>query len=677
MSAKYPYLDISIRVYDADHNYSVVGTGGDIDLPPMENLGQYFMSLGDGYLMWADDTYRYFGYFMMGPDGQKPTMTVTVGMPRAVLMPGRSLTSLLGAVRSRVREGETVTEALLDRLAGESGFPEHPLMAPDDTDVNAATKLFGCRTYNSSAELANIFGFPRQKSYADYGAIVVVPSTVLTADEPENQMPAITAPIDKALMVVTPEDVTVSADRVEFSDHLTVVYNCDGFDPVSVMFEVGTTNRYVRINGPALVVNSALHAGIIFHKRIPYTVTSGGGLPIDTYTILINGRTANRTEEGFEISNTDFVAPDGSPMKAKITVSSTNFSAYSREFTPEELSQAAPLEVVLEPESRDIVLRLDFGGGRIVEESLNIEKNTPEYCQLRAGRFHGFRAHRLMGATPETYNVDVRPSYEAPQPQPQAAKFTPEAEQPAQEQSEANEAQSGHRGPVAPVIEKAPTAIWKEESHERRAPEFANETRPAEETDENAMPREPRKPINYGKIAIVAVTVGLAIIIIWYLASVFSGSDQPTDQADSLQTEQTATNGATDGSAATAAQAPASTLTAEETADIEYLNDHSKWRREELKSETGRKLFDDMAAGDVDAIASSDYFSVKDRCANREANKLVDMLWKGKGSSMEKSQKNIMTKGLAKGVADIHALYESVARKQPSEVKNTEPRPQK
>ena len=682
MSEKYSYLDISIRVYDADGNHSSLGTGADIALPDLSGVAANFMSLGDGYLMWTDATYRYYSYFLLSADGQRLTMSVTAGMPRSVLLQGRSIVTLLGSVKSRVKESETLTDQLLDRLAGEAGFPEHPLMAPEPEEAQVASEaMLGCRTYNSNAELGNIFGFPRQRVYGKYGAIVIVPSTVLTVED--STLPQINEPIDKALTVVAPEGVDVSETRVEFSDHLSVTYNCDGFDPVSVMFEVGTTNRYVRINGPALVVNTALHAGIIFHKRIPYTVTSLGGMPIDTYTILINGRTANRTDDGFEVSNTDFLEEN----TAKITVSSTNFSTYTATFTPQQLAAAAPLDIVLEPESREILLRLDFGGGRIVEEILNIEKNTPEYCQLRAGRFHGFRAHRLMGSTPETYNIDVRPSGEAVAPQAapaaptqshifagQPIEMAPAAPQQPEPQPEAKQPS----GPVAPVIEKAPTAIWNEEKPQRHAPEFENETR-GEQSEGTS--KAPRIKINFGKVTMAVVTVGLAILAIWYLASLFGRGGETEAAADSLeqiQVLQDTETPAAQTAQQTAAPAQASNLSADDQADITYLNDNSKWRSENLKSQAAIQLFEAMKNGNVDAIASSDYFAIEGRCTNRQAQKLVDMLWAGKGSPQARKQARLLREGTEKGTADLHDLVERIARCQPLDSeKNTQPRPKK
>ncbi|MDE6783136.1 MAG: hypothetical protein K2J17_05375, partial [Paramuribaculum sp.] len=401
-STKYPYIQVAVTVVDeegAPSDFSF-NDAPMVTLPALSRIAEMFVDLTDGYLMWEAPGKRAYTYFRMAtPDSGE--LSVTVMLDSDVLTSGRPVVSLLADIQRRLTAGDTIDEHLMDTLIDEAGFAEEPLRAHVDDAIWMDGDDICYRTFASSGELNNIFGFPRQEAYKEYRGVLVIPSDITVTDDTD--LSEITAPVDKALMVVCPPDVTASEYRVSFSDNLTINYYCDGFDSVSVMFEVGTTNRYVRINGPALVVNSAHHAGIIFHRRIPYTVEAVGGTPIDTYTILINGRTANRNDEGFEIANTDFA---NGPVK--ITISSTNYSSFSQEFTPDTLEAAAPLNVVLQPEAREVLLRLDFGSGRVLEKKLNFEKNTPEYCRLRAGNFHGFRAHRLMGTALETYNIDVK-----------------------------------------------------------------------------------------------------------------------------------------------------------------------------------------------------------------------------------------------------------------------------
>jgi len=666
MSLKYPYIDVAVNVAEGVRPATMFLTDGApaVELPALSGIASHFVSLTDGYLIWPAGDKRAYTYFVL--DGVEGTavLTVTLLVEGDVLLSGRPIVNLLVAIKNRALGGETLTSDSIDRLIGEAGFSDEPLRNECDIWVTSGNGGVCCRTYASTGELANILGFPRQKDYERFRGVVVVPASVMMVAGEE--LPQITTPVDKSLMVVCPDDVAASAQRVSFSDHLKVTYSCKGFDPVAVMFEVGTTNRYVRINGPALIVNSAKHAGIVFRRRVPYSVVTIGGIPVDTYTILINGRTASRTEEGFEVSNTDF--EDGT---VKITVSSTNFTTYSQTFTSESLEESMPLAIVLEPESKDILLRLDFGGGRVVEERLNIEKNTPEYNQLRAGRFHGFRAHRLMGSTPETYNIDVKPTYDATPTAKarveeatlplEAAEATDPAGTVVTEIPKAKVVFSGEitPGPEAPTFEKAPTAIWEEKKHERKAPEFTNETIGEKED-------KPKREYDYKKIGRIAGCVIVGIIVIWAISKLVSGCGGDGDVADSLDV--TADSIAiVDSATATiqpGAQASA-VLTAEEKEDVAYLNDNKVWKKESLKSEKYRTLFESMAAGEVDDIASNDYFAVNGQATNSEAVKAMDMMWNAKGTPQERSHRRLLKELTAKGSLDIHRLYEDLARRMP------------
>ncbi|MCM1293076.1 MAG: hypothetical protein NC111_06870 [Bacteroides sp.] len=692
MSTKYPYIDVAVNIAEGAQPAVDFLTEGApaVQLPALSGLASHFTGLDEGYLMWPAGNKRAYTFFMLDGLAGQPIMTITLLVDRDAILSGRSVINLISAIKGRVTEGEALTTESVDRMASEAGFVEEPLRSEFDAWGTPATGGVCCRTYASAGELTNIIGFPRQEAYNRYRGVVVVPSSVLMVSGEE--LPQITSPVDKALLVICPEGVTASAESVNFSDHLKVTYSSQGFDPVSVMFEVGTTNRYVRINGPALIVNNALHAGIVFRRRVPYTVVSLGGSPINTYTILINDRTASRTDEGFEVSNTDF--EDG---KVKITVSSTNYSTYSQTFTPEMLEESIPLAIVLEPESRDILLRLDFGEGRVIEDRVNIEKNTPEYNQLRAGRFHGFRAHRLMGSSPETYNIDVKPTYDATpsartraeatlpfdepvsEPVRTAAPAEVKAEAPATPvkapvESPAPEAKKPaaavSNGPVAPEFQKAPTAIWEDEKPEIKAPEFANVTKGEEK--ERTIEIDYKK---YGKYAAIAV---VALLVLWGIIKMFSSCGGSHD--DNLGNELTGDSATmvttTDGGQVVDAAQAVTTPTADEQADIDYLNDNKVWKEDRLRSDKYKALYGAFVAGSIDEIVNNDYFAVESRCKNSEALKAVDMMWKAKGTGQAKSHRRLMTKAADKGSLDIHSLYEEVAKRMPkAEEYNTEARP--
>ncbi len=712
MSTKYPYLDIAISVL-ADNNQPVnysFNSAPTIALPSLSDLARHFVNLSDGYVMWKVGGRRAFTYFQLNNEGTVTQLAVTVRMDTDILLPGRPIVNLLGTIRRTVTDGARLTHETIVRALSDSGFPENPLRTEAESDQQDAATGLCCRTYISGTELANIMAFPRQEDYAPYQGVIVVPATV--SMQPDSSIPVITNPIDKALMVVCPEEAKASAYRVELSDHLTVTYNMAGFDPQSVEFEVGTTNRYVRINGPALVVNSARHAGIVFSRSVPYSVKSATGNDIDTYTILVNGRTATRNENSFELTNTDFsTTADG---KVTISVSSTNFGSYSREFTPEELSEAMPLDIVLEPEARKVSLRLDFGGGRILEDSITLEKSTPEYNRLRAGNFHGFRAHRLMGSTPETYNIDLKCQAQPAQPslnfsQPASAPLAKEPvsdnekardEQPAAETEKPETSRTPrqplrHNGPVAPVIEKAPSAVWEEKQSRRVAPKFENVTgdrkqdkkrkKTADElpTVEKAEEPQAETKEKESKLDMRLIIIGISVIavalIVWWLMLLFSGNgssdaDNGDMAADSVEQVNYTDAAGQPAAAAPVQAAPVAATSDAEKADVQYLNDNTTWNIADLKSDKYRALINAMQQGDIDAVASNHYFSVAGTATNKKAVQVVTYLWKAKGTPQMKGNVKILTKLTKDGKANLGQLIDDLSRLQPTEP-NAEPMP--
>lgn len=725
MSAKYPYLDIAISVLSNGTqpvNYSF-NSAPTIALPSLSDLARHFVNLSDGYVMWQVGGRRAFTYFQLDEEGKNTVLAITVRMDSDILMAGRPIVNLLGTIHRTLTNEKQLTHESLMRALSDSGFSEQPLRSDAEIECPSVATGLCCRTFISSTELANIMAYPRQKEYDDYQGVIVVPATVSML--PESSIPMITEPINKALMVVCPENVTASAKRVELTDRLTVTYEMPGFNPQSVDFEVSTTNRYMRINGPALVVNSALHAGITFTRSVPYSVASASGNPLDTYTILINGRTATRGEGCFEVSNADFV--NG---KVVISVSSTNYGSYSREFTPEELSEALPLDIVLEPEARQICLRLDFGGGRIIEDTITLEKSTPEYNSLRGGSFHGFRAYRLMGNTPETYNIDVRPTGQPvakqpkldfktpdsdaarvaePAPQPEVATTKPI--EPTQETTipmpkDKRNDNARRNGPVAPVMEKAPSAVWEEKEHKRVAPKFENvadngnkkkerhNEQPVIENSTDEIKSKKKKNGDESKMDVRLIIIGVATIAIaligWWMWLLFSDNIAnpeaevaDTQQGESIedvnyntiagQPENNVTATAQTSTAA-AAPAPVASATDEEKADIEYLNSNRTWKVADIKSEKYRALITAIQNGDIQAMANNPYFAIAGTATNKRAIAVMDYLWKAQGTIQEKNNLKHLGKLTEGDKFDLQELIDKLSRYQPAEP-NATPRP--
>lgn len=708
MSLKFSYLKLSLRYVRGAKStpvFSYPSSERAVRAPfDARYIMSRFVNLSDFYVMGCHDGSRYISYVSADDqaDSQSDLLELTVVTDSAVLLPGRAVLNLFGSIKNMLENDEPFNDETIDAALDASGFAAEPLRGSQSPAGNDLKGVPCYRTFVSANELATILSFPRQSAYDRYSETVLTHVTAVPS--PTDALPQITVPVSQSFTVVCPPDITASAETVELTDHLTLTYRKQGFEPATETFEVGTTNRFVRIQGPALLVNSAEKAGVTFIQRVPYTVVSSKGVPVTTYTILINGRTATRTDGYFEVSSLDF----NNEGTVNITVSSTNYFTTSLDFTSEELAGANPLELVLVPEEMNVMLRLDFGDGRMMEQELTIEKSSSEYRLLRAGNFHGFRAHRLMSHEPETYSVDmaapavaqgagVRTVADAyAQRQPMAAtkpviapEVASEADEPAAPAHEAPKSAAQLRAErlqrdiptklEEAASEKAEKTDKRRKAYEKDIPRKADilEDDPDDDEDKVGTTRKIFSPLLLAIVAVVLVTGG----IVWYILSLFPDAKPAEEQAVDVTAaaDTTPRIEVIDDVTAQPVPAPESNVaapSAEENADVEYLNTHDTWRLADLKSPRYREFFATLSTGDIDAIANTDYFAVRDRATNKKAVKIMDYLWEAKGTFGERRNVKAMTALKDKEEIDINALYELLARMQDSNP-NKEERPQR
>lgn len=110
--------------------------------------------------------------------------------------------------------------------------------------------------------------------------------------------------------------------------------------------------------------------------------------------------------------------------------------------------------------------------------------------------------------------------------------------------------------------------------------------------------------------------------------------------------------------------------------DLAYFNNNAVWRRADLTTDAGRAFFDTMVSGDIDAIASSDYFAVQGRATNPKAVQIVELLWAAKGTGTQNSNQRVLTARRKSAEINLSEVYELLARYRDSNP-NTSPRPVK
>ncbi|MDE6485502.1 MAG: hypothetical protein K2L14_08940 [Duncaniella sp.] len=569
---------------------------------------------------------------------------------------GKQVIALLSELKKAlVEDGDTSCQAI-DRAITAAGVPADPMRlqswayrpVPADTPMRDAAY----RTYISSSELAGIFSFPAQPDYDSYRCIIVVPASASL--RPGTKMPRITSPIRKLYTILAPADVELLRDTAYSGERVTITYTRPGFSPRTETITVGNPSAFIRLDGSTIRVRDARECGVRFTRRVPVEVCSSKGGSVTGYTIAINGRPVNTMEPYVEFTEKDLTEYATVEIKA----ASNGFSPLKIEKSTSELLEADNLVLELDPVEQGVTLRLDFGDGRVVEQIISIEKNTPEYTSLRAGRFHGHRAHRTVNQDPddtsEIYTVDVSAG---------AAPVREAAAAPLREESAPQ--------PSAPVFENI-----ADENPEPEPEAEIDTTVPVVATDDPAEEiKEAENNVKQGSsrririLAVAAAIVVLVVVLVFFIPLGKTVGESADDLPATVENTDSVTAPATEN--AGEAPAPVSTLGA----DADYLNNNRQWVVANLSSPAGNALMNAFAEGDVDAIAGNEYFAAG-TCTNSRARKALELMWRAKTGPTRGSIARELKKAAASGTIDLDKLVDRLARVQPQAADaNTMPLP--
>lgn len=667
--SQYSYLHIALRGEVGGTTrtiYSYPASGSNVDprwnsttVEPGAAIKR-FLNASECYVLQTTPLGHYFSLITRNTiNPEQGYLMIAILVENGCALTGRQLMNAFTNLKKVLIEDEAHNDADVEEALGQAMIPTEPLRleaweyqapAPDVTVSEAAY-----RTYISQQELESIFSFPCQPDHADYRCIIVVSAT--TSLRPGVKMPRLTAPIRKLYSVVCPEGVTASSTQVYDGDRLELSFNKKGFNTHKETVIIGTPSAYTKYDGSTILVRSAAQTGIRFERRISVKVISAKGMPLNGYTISLNGRPVNTMDPYIELLEKD-VAAGG---EVDIVVQSNNYRPLKLKKKAEDMLVIEELEFVMQPVEQGVTLRLDFGDGRVFEQQISIEKNNPEYNRLHSGNFHGFRANRQVTQdNSELYNVDVRPGSKC--------YFGSE-----------EEAAGEPKQKKAPVFEK----VVEEEKNERGRiekfiPKFERKRKDADEqpehelnsvhepdTDEDmdeSAPRSKRRYVYLGVgIAVILAVVGLTVFLPQYLG-------EPDDPAPAEQIA---------GVAAEQEAAKVVPMTPEESADVEYLNTYPVWEVEKLQSAMGRSLIEAITAGDIDATVNNDYFAVKGRATNEKAILFADLIWRAKGSFSESSNRRVMRSAVKNGAIDLKVFSDNLAKRRPAEKANEQPRPVK
>ncbi|MDE6431410.1 MAG: hypothetical protein K2K65_09605, partial [Duncaniella sp.] len=597
-------------------------------------------------------------------------MMISVLVDNGCALTGRQLMGIFLNLKKTLIDEENLTDAAVEEALADADVHEEPLRleawmyhAPEPGEAISEAAY---RTYISQQELESIFSFPYQPDYSSYRCIIVVSAT--TTLRPGVKMPRLTVPIRKLYSLVCPEGVIASSTQAYEGDSIELSFVKNGFSTHKEEVIVGTPSAYMKYDGSTIIIRTPAQTGIRFERRIPFKVMSAKGSPVKGYVITLNGRSVNTMEPYIELYEKDL--EPGSEVD--IQVQSNNYHPLRMKKSAEEMLVTDELLLELLPVEQGITLRLDFGDGRVFEQQISIEKNTPEYNRLHAGNFHGFRALRQVSEDDNVvFNVDVRANGRPVAPNIEVPKEEAPKESPAK--APVFENISADVRPERPVIDTTlPTSDIEDEPEVRpeprkRKPVITDYEADDDDDDErpDLSPRRPRRGL-YRWLAIGAAVIAVVVGAVVFLPQYVGSDDDPVPADEIAAAEQ--------GGAAPEVRRE---LTEDEAADLAYLNTYPVWEVDKMKSPMGKSLMEAILAGDIDAVVNNDYYAVTGRATNEKAILVADLIWRAKGSPSDKGNRRIMRSAVKNGAIDLKTFSDNLAKRRPAERINDTPRPSK
>ena len=630
-----------------------------------------FLNATECYVMQSTPIGNYISLITrntMAPE--KGFMMLSVMVDDGYALTGRQVVSLFANLKKALIEDEELTDQAVDLALIRAEVPRQGVeleswtyLAPEPSETPVAEAAY--RTYMTVQELESIFSFPEQKEYQQYRCILVVSATISL--RPGVKMPRITTPIRRQYTVEAPEGIEVSERLVYDGDRLEITYTKPGYDSHKETVTVGQLNAYTKTDGSKILIRTPQQTGIRFVRKIAFKVNSTKGTPLNGYTVSINGHTVNTMTPWLELTERELV-PDGD---VEIQVASTNYKTLKLTIPTSEMLTTEKLDFELQPVEQTVTLRLDFGGGRVFEQEVSIEKNTAEYNRLHSGNFHGFRAHRqVTDDNSEVYNIDVRLTNPPVAPNFETGHTDSKSDDSRRRLTPQFENISDEAGEKKPVIDTSlPVDPRREEKHVEAETNPDNDGPVIDDIDDDDD--EYRSSLPFYRNRGFLWGLGALIVIAVVALAIFLPGDKGA--SDQLVTETTI--GA--DSTAVAQTAPVAPMTPEEQADADYLNNNAAWDLSKLQSPMGQALAEAIKDGDLKALAENDYFAVTGRCTNARANEIVDMAWAAIGSPNEKGNKRRLSTAAKSGSIELKKAVEAMAKVRPSEEINTNPRPRK
>lgn len=229
------------------------------------------------YAIWRNQYGNY--YAIIEPnraDTRNGYIALTVFTAHLKAKEGKEMINLLHSLKQIIidqncRKSEDI-ESLLELLLGsysQNFIPE----AFNAASVGTKKKSMAYRTYDTQAELNNIFTHIDQEEYYIFPWVLIVPrSSVPSAVEMVNSpFERVTTTIKHTYTVLAndPSTTNVSNLSVRDGDTLNITYSRHGFDSVTkaVSISAASPSQYYYIDRNIVRVKSAIEANVVFSRR--------------------------------------------------------------------------------------------------------------------------------------------------------------------------------------------------------------------------------------------------------------------------------------------------------------------------------------------------------------------------------------------------------------------------
>ena len=231
-------------------------------------------------------------------------ITVMIVAQYESLINGQMIFNLLNLLKTNVLDTNDITAEAVEQCLIASQMPTINVAPPRITQVqNRNQQAF--RMYNSNEELYDIFQFPQQKEYDQYGEVFLVNKFWCNNTVPGVAL--LTSPIIKTYNVSKPANV-ICDSTTQTGNTLNITYKKPGFAPLSIPVTInGIDNQYVHYKGTDIIILTP--DDLQFKQRVNIRVringynysddsvrASVGGAPTQ-FSSLLNAYSADVTKE--------------------------------------------------------------------------------------------------------------------------------------------------------------------------------------------------------------------------------------------------------------------------------------------------------------------------------------------------------------------------------------------